>query len=77
MRREGLIVESQTLYDQIEALAGSKSRRGTEVAAVFYRLIESVKLANVEPAAYLMAATAASLADPDAVPLLPRDTIAT
>ena len=38
---------------------GSKSRRGTEVAAVFYSLLESAKLAGVEPAAYLRAATLA------------------
>jgi hypothetical protein len=30
--------------------------RGTEVAAVFYTLIESAKLAGVEPRAYLRAA---------------------
>lgn len=40
---------------------GSKSRRGTEVAAVFYSLLESAKLAGVEPAAYLRAATLAAL----------------
>jgi transposase len=54
---------------------GSKSRRGTEVAAVFYTLIESAKLANVEPAAYLLAATNAALADPSATPLLPGDIV--
>lgn len=52
---------------------GSKSRRGTEVAAVFYTLIESAKLAGVEPAAYLMAATTAALVDAAALPLLPSD----
>ncbi len=32
---------------------GSRSERGTEVAAVFYTLLESAKLAGVEPKAYL------------------------
>lgn len=36
---------------------GSKSKRGTEVAALFYSLLESAKLAGVEPKAYLRAAT--------------------
>jgi hypothetical protein len=40
---------------------GSKSRRGTEVAALFYTLLESAALAGVEPATYLRAATAAAL----------------
>jgi len=35
---------------------GSRSERGTEVAALFYSLIESAKLAGVEPDAYLRAA---------------------
>ncbi|HKN68606.1 MAG TPA: IS66 family transposase [Gemmatimonadaceae bacterium] len=51
---------------------GSKSRRGTEVAAVFYSLIESAKLANIEPAEYLQRAAEAALADPDAAPILPH-----
>ncbi|MEK7703309.1 MAG: transposase, partial [Myxococcota bacterium] len=32
---------------------GSKSKRGTEVAALFYTLIESAKLCGLEPKAYL------------------------
>lgn len=40
---------------------GSRSRRGTEVAAVLYSLIESAKLAGLDPSAYLAAATAAAL----------------
>jgi len=40
---------------------GSKSRRGTEVAALFYTIIESAKLAGVEPKAYLRLATYAAL----------------
>ncbi len=40
---------------------GSKSRRGTEVAALFYSLVESAKLAGVEPKAYLRLAVRAAL----------------
>jgi transposase len=47
---------------------GSKSRRGTEVAALFYSLLESAKLAGVEPAAYLHAAAVAALRG-DHIPL--------
>jgi transposase len=48
---------------------GSRSRRGTEVAALFYSLLESAKLADVEPKAYLRAAVAAARASQP--PLLP------
>lgn len=51
---------------------GSRSRRGTEVAALYYSLIESAKLAGVEPKAYLRAAARAALANPGAV-LLPHE----
>ena len=40
---------------------GSHSKRGTEVAAIFYSLIESAKLNGKEPKAYLKAALAAAL----------------
>ena len=40
---------------------GSRSQRGTEVAALFYSLIESAKLAGVGPHTYLKAATHAAL----------------
>jgi len=40
---------------------GSRSERGTEVAALFYSLIESAKLAGVEPDAYLRTATRAAI----------------
>jgi hypothetical protein len=40
---------------------GSRSRRGTEVAALFYSLLESAKLAGVEPKAYLRLAIRAAL----------------
>jgi transposase len=51
---------------------GSKSLRGTEVAALFYSLLESAKLAGLEPAAYLAEATRRAIANPGAV-TLPRD----
>ena len=39
---------------------GSKSRRGTEVAATLYSILETVKLHAVDPAAYLIAAVHAA-----------------
>ncbi len=51
---------------------GSRSKRGTEVAALFYSLIESAKLCSVEPKQYLLRATRAALGDRTAV-TLPRD----
>lgn len=49
---------------------GSKSERGTEVAAVFYSLIETAKLCGVDPARYLREAC---LADARGEVLLPAD----
>ncbi len=49
---------------------GSKSRRGTEVAAVFYTLLETAKLAGVDPAQYLREA---ALADARNETMLPAD----
>ncbi len=46
---------------------GSRSQRGTEVAALFYSLIESAKLCCVEPKAYLLQATHAALETPGTV----------
>jgi transposase len=40
---------------------GSRSRRGTEVAALFYSLIESAKLVGLGPQTYLLTATNAAL----------------
>ncbi len=40
---------------------GSRSHRGTEVAALFYSLIESAKLAGIDPRGYLREATLAAL----------------
>ncbi len=48
---------------------GSRSKRGTEVAALFYSLIESAKLCGVEPKAYLLCATRAALENPGTVTL--------
>ena len=53
---------------------GSKSRRGTEVAATFYTVLETAKLVGVDPAAYLRAAV---LADARGEVLLPADFVAT
>ena len=52
---------------------GSRSERGTEVAAQFYSLIESAKLAGVEPDTYLRAASRAALRS-EVVPL-PHETM--
>lgn len=41
---------------------GSRSRRGTEVAALFYSLLESAKLCELEPRDYLRRAVRAALA---------------
>jgi transposase len=50
---------------------GSKSLRGTQVAALFYSLVESAKVAGLEPAAYLAEATRRAIASPGTV-TLPR-----
>jgi transposase len=51
---------------------GSRSQRGTEVASLFYSLLETAKLAGVDPAKYLRAA---ALADNNKTALLPREFI--
>lgn len=48
---------------------GSRSKRGTEVAALFYSLFESAKLAGVEPKRYVLQATYAALDQPGTVTL--------
>jgi transposase len=58
----GLVVGRKNHY-------GSRSQRGTEVAALFYSLIESAKLCGVEPKAYLLQATHAALETPGTVTL--------
>jgi transposase len=50
---------------------GSRSQRGTEVAALFYSLIETAKLAGVNPKTYLLEATHAALLNPGTT-LLPH-----
>jgi transposase len=51
---------------------GSKSKRGTEVSAIFYSLLESAKLQGVDPAKYLREA---ALADARGEVLLPADLV--
>ncbi len=48
---------------------GSRSPRGTEVAALFSSLLASAKLCGVEPKAYRLQATRAALASPGTVTL--------
>lgn len=61
----GLVLGRKNFY-------GSRSRRGTEVAAIMYTLMESAKLAGVSPKAYLQAVAEAALQSPTAV-LMPAD----
>lgn len=51
---------------------GSKSKRGTEVAATFYTLLETAKLCGVDPARYLREA---ALADARGAVLLPHELV--
>ena len=51
---------------------GSKSERGTEVAAIFYSLIESAKLAGLDPREYLLSAARAALETPGTAPAPPE-----
>lgn len=51
---------------------GSKSRRGTEVAALFYSLIGSCRMLEINPTEYLHAAATVALETPGAV-LLPHE----
>jgi transposase len=48
---------------------GSRSKRGTEVAALFYSLIETAKLCEVNPKTYLLTATHAAIETPGPAPL--------
>lgn len=54
---------------------GSRSLRGTQVAALFYTLIESAKLQGAEPQAYLAEAARRAIQNPGTV-TLPRDFVA-
>ena len=51
---------------------GSRSQRGTEVAAVFYSLLESAKARGVDERTYLLRAAHTSIASPTSK-LLPSD----
>jgi transposase len=53
---------------------GSKSQRGTEVAALFYSLIETAKLSGIDPARYIEEAARRAIANPGTA-TLPRDLI--
>ena len=48
---------------------GSKSKRGTEVAALFYSLIETAQLRGEDPAMYLQRAALAAITTPGSVTL--------
>jgi hypothetical protein len=48
---------------------GSRSERGTRVAALFYSLIESGKLAGVEPRAYLGQVARRAIRNPGTITL--------
>lgn len=54
---------------------GSRSLRGTQVAALFYTLCETAKLVGVDPRAYLLRALSTAIAQPGAV-TLPDDLLA-
>jgi transposase len=43
---------------------GSRSKRGTEVASLFYTLFESAKLSGVEPKHYVLTAALAAIREP-------------
>ena len=51
---------------------GSRSKRGTEVAALFYTLFETAKLSQVDPRVYVRDAALAAITSPGAV-TLPSD----
>jgi len=51
---------------------GSRSKRGTDVAAFYYSLIETAKLVGEGPKAHLRGAAHAAIADRRAV-VLPKD----
>ena len=53
---------------------GSRSLRGTQVAAVFYTLCETARLTGVDPQAYLLRAVHRAIAQPGAI-TFPEDLI--
>lgn len=55
---------------------GTKTERGADAAAVIYTIVESCRLSQVEPKAYLAYAARFAVAhrgEPDALPLLPHE----
>ena len=48
---------------------GSRSLRGTEVAALFYTLCETARLVGIDPQAYLLRAAEAAIATPGTITL--------
>jgi hypothetical protein len=54
---------------------GSRSLRGTQVAALFYTLCETAKLTGIDPHAYLLHALYAAIAKPGAI-TYPEDLLA-
>lgn len=53
---------------------GSRSLRGTEVAAIFYTLCETARLVGIDPHAYLLRGTYAAIDQPGTI-TLPEDLI--
>jgi transposase len=43
---------------------GSRSLRGTQVAALFYTLCETARLVGIDPQAYLLHSASAAIAQP-------------
>jgi transposase len=64
-RSEAVVVGRKNHY-------GSKSKRGTEVAALFYTLFETAKLSGIDPRAYIALAAKRAITDHGAV-TLPSD----
>jgi len=58
--------------DRHHLFAGSRSKRGTEVAALFYTLLETAKLSGVDPRTYLRQAAIRAINTPGTV-TLPQD----
>ena len=48
---------------------GSRSKRGTEVAALFYTMLETAKLSGTDPRAYLREAATRAIRKPGTVTL--------
>ena len=51
---------------------GSRSKRGTEMAALFYTLFETAKLSQVDPRVYVTTVARRAIANPGTV-TLPSD----